>query len=125
MSKIYSPSEVSLHTSKTDCWLIIHGKRIIQEGRMLSSMLQDVGHSSSATSMMESYLIGSIEGYVKADKAPAAQNSTQKAAAAAAASPSSSSFLDFLLPLIVLAFAFAAWYYLTFQAKAKTGHQDL
>lgn len=77
--------------------------------------------------MMESYLIGSVEGYVKADKAPAAQSSNQEAAAAAAtaASPSSSSFLDFLLPLIVLAVAFAAWYYLTFQAKAKTGHQDL
>nr|CAD1819900.1 unnamed protein product [Ananas comosus var. bracteatus] len=119
MSKIYSPSEVSLHTSKTDCWLIIHGKvydvtNFLEdhpggEDALLhasasgdaTESFEDVGHSSSATSMMESYLIGSVEGYVKADKAPAAQNSIQKAAAAAAAasaSPSSSSFLDFLLP---------------------------
>jgi cytochrome b5 len=82
-----------------------------------------VGHSTSAISMMDSYLIGSIEGYVRPSVSktsepwsydgPPNSESMQRNKGL----PKPNTFLDFLLPLFVLGLAFAAWYYLTFVAK--------
>jgi hypothetical protein len=85
---------------------------------------EDVGHSTSAISMMNSYLIGSIEGYVPpsvcedatvhgSDEPPNSRTMQRNKG-----SPAPNTFLDFVLPLIMLGVAVAAWYYLTFIAKS-------
>jgi len=77
---------------------------------------EEVGHSTSAVSMMDSYLIGSIKGYVRpsASKAIPPNSRTMQGNKGP---PNPNTFLDFLLPLFVLGLAFAAWYYLTFISK--------
>ena len=82
-----------------------------------------MGHSTSAISMMDSFLIGSIKGYVR----PSASKATDPWGLDAPPNsrlmqgnkdpPNLNTFLDFLLPLFVLGLAFAAWYYLTFVSK--------
>ncbi|WVZ88992.1 hypothetical protein U9M48_035457 [Paspalum notatum var. saurae] len=84
---------------------------------------EEVGHSTSAISMMDSYLIGSIKDYVP----PSASKATDPWSVDAPPNsrtmqgnkspPNPNTFLDFLLPLFVLGLAFAAWYYLTFVSK--------
>ncbi|XP_020249842.1 cytochrome b5-like [Asparagus officinalis] len=139
VSQKYSPSEVSLHSTKKDCWLVIHGKvydvttfledhpggedvllHASASGDATESF-EEVGHSSTATSMMEGYLIGTVEGQVNtrdstgAPKPPAGGGAPRNKALLEAPS---SSFTDYLLPLLVLALAFGSWYYLTFINKA-------
>lgn len=88
---------------------------------------EDVGHSSTAISMMEGYLIGVVEGYegsAAGGGAPNTKGAVGEGPIRARTlqerkSPPSSIFLDFLLPVLVLGLAFAAWYYLTFYSKAK------
>ncbi|XP_010930312.1 uncharacterized protein [Elaeis guineensis] len=145
VSKRYSPSEISLHTTKKDCWLFIHGKvydvttfledhpggeevllNASANGDATESF-EEVGHSSTAISMMESYVIGVVEGYEGSAAGGGAPN-TKGAMGGGAVSartlkerrpPPSSSFLDLLLPVLILGLAFGAWYYLTFYSKAK------
>ncbi|URE08974.1 Cytochrome b5 [Musa troglodytarum] len=127
----YSPSEISLHTTKKDCWLSIHGKVYdvttfledhpggedvilhVSASGDATQAFDDVGHSSTATSMMESYVIGTVEGYASGIK-PTSRHRLPKQEQP----PPSYSFTDYLLPLLVLGIAFAAWYYLTFYSKA-------
>ncbi|XP_026663672.1 cytochrome b5-like [Phoenix dactylifera] len=145
VSQKYSPSEISLHTTKKDCWLIIHGKvydvttfledhpggedvllQASANGDATQSF-EEVGHSSTAISMMEGYSIGVVEGY----KGGAAGGGAPNTKGAVVGGPvrartlqqrqpqTSSGFLDLLLPVLVLGLAFGAWYYLTFYSKAK------
>ncbi|WOL14307.1 cytochrome b5-like [Canna indica] len=133
--KSYSPSEISLHTTKKDCWLSIHGK-VYDVTNFLedhpggddvllhasasgdaSQAFDDVGHSSTAMSMMESYLIGSVEGY--ASGGSAASRPIAGPRRLQEQQPPSYSFFDYFLPLLVLGIATAAWYYLTFYSKAQ------
>ncbi|VAI91411.1 unnamed protein product [Triticum turgidum subsp. durum] len=85
---------------------------------------EDVGHSTSAISMMSSYLIGSIEDYVppSATKDATAIGSDvlpdSRTMQRNKGSPAPNTFLDFVLPLCMLGVAFAAWYYLTFVAES-------
>ncbi|EMS45145.1 hypothetical protein TRIUR3_23903 [Triticum urartu] len=108
-----------------------NGRRIGCKGQIKNAAsgdateaFEDVGHSTSAISMMSSYLIGSIEDYVP--------RSTSKDATVGGSnvlpdsrtmqrnkgSPAPNTFLDFVLPLCMLVLAFAAWYYLTFVAES-------
>ncbi|KAJ4766763.1 Cytochrome b5 [Rhynchospora pubera] len=132
--KKLSASEISLHTSKDDCWLLINGKvydvtKFLEDHPGGEEVLlhasasgdatdafENVGHSTSATSMMESYLIGSVEGYVApyAATGEASSRPTSSAQGNKGPASSSASFVDYLLPVLVLIFAFVAWYYLTF-----------
>ncbi|XP_037461705.1 cytochrome b5-like [Triticum dicoccoides] len=139
---LFSPADVSLHASTKDCWVVIHGKvydvtKFLEDHPGGEDVLlhasasgdateafEDVGHSTSAISMMSSYLIGSIEDYVP--------RSTSKDATVGGSnvlpnsrtmqrnkgSPAPNTFLDFVLPLCMLVLAFAAWYYLTFMAES-------
>lgn len=74
--------------------------------------------------MMNSYLIGSIKGYVppSASKAATVGGSdvppNSRKMQGNKGPPAPNTFLDFLLPLFVLGLAFAAWYYLTFISKS-------
>ncbi|XP_042410244.1 cytochrome b5-like [Zingiber officinale] len=131
--KSYSTAEISLHTTKQSCWLSIGGKvydvtTFMEEHPggedvMLhasasgdaTQAFEEVGHSSSAISSMKSYLIGTVEGHVSDDQKPPKPT----AASHREPPPPSYSLSDYFLPLLVLAVAFAAWYYLTFYSKTK------
>ncbi|XP_074578479.1 uncharacterized protein LOC141834974 [Curcuma longa] len=130
--KSFSPDEISLHTTKQDCWLSIGGKvydvaDFLEEhpggedvilhasaSGDATQAFEEVGHSSSAISLMKSYLIGTVEGYISGDQKP-----PKPATTAYREQAPSYSFSDYLLPLLVLAVASAAWYYLTFYSKTK------
>ncbi|TVU51411.1 hypothetical protein EJB05_02841 [Eragrostis curvula] len=137
--KLFAPSEVALHASRKDCWVVIHGKvydvtKFLEDHPGGEDVLhhasasgdateafEEVGHSTSAISMMDSYLVGSIEGYVPPSiskssddwSVGAPPNSRNKGP------PNPNTFLDFVLPLFMLGLAIAAWYYLTFIAKGN------
>ncbi|XP_078149766.1 uncharacterized protein LOC144545081 [Carex rostrata] len=136
-AKKFSASDVLLHTTTDDCWLLIRGK-VYDVTKFLddhpggedvllhasasgdaTDAFENVGHSSSAEAMMEKYLIGSVDGYV----APhVASGVTSKASSSVNANkpvvaPPSNSFNP--LPLIVIVLAVAAWYYFTFISKNK------
>ncbi|KAI3962199.1 hypothetical protein MKX01_030749 [Papaver californicum] len=146
--KSFPLSEVTLHSSKSDCWLTIHGKvydvtNFLEEHPGGEDVLlesaakgdatndfEDVGHSSTATSMMSSYLIGTLEssssknGEVvqqssKDVKNVAAKTSTLERQVSAS---SSSSMRKFIVPLISLIVAFVAWYYYSSQKKTCCSH---
>ncbi|XP_062204674.1 uncharacterized protein LOC133906716 [Phragmites australis] len=140
---LFSASDVALHASRKDCWVVIHGKvydvtKFLEDHPGGEDVLlhasasgdateafEEVGHSTSAISMMDCYLIGSIEGYVP----PSASKATDAASVGAPPNsrtmqgnkgpPNPNTFLDFLLPLFVLGLAFAAWYYQTFVSKGN------
>ncbi|XP_074586672.1 uncharacterized protein LOC141842360 [Curcuma longa] len=136
-SKAYSAAEISLHASKKDCWLSIHGKvydvtAFMEEhpggeeailnaaaaGGDASEAFDEVGHSSTATSMLQSYLIGAVEGHASGPSKPffgpmLSQSQQGKPAEASPAGP-------LLLPLLALGLAFAAWYYYNFYAKVSS-----
>ncbi|KAG0489320.1 hypothetical protein HPP92_008131 [Vanilla planifolia] len=76
--KIYALSDVSKHSSREDCWLVINGKvydvtRFMEDhpggdevllavtGKDASNDFEDVGHSSTAKAMMEEYYVGEID----------------------------------------------------------------
>jgi len=88
-----------------------------------SEAFEEVGHSTSAVSMMDSYLIGSIKGYVRPSASKARDPwsadvpPNSRTMQGNKGPPNPNTFLDFLLPLFVLGLAFAAWYYLTFISK--------
>ncbi|KAG0499824.1 hypothetical protein HPP92_004515 [Vanilla planifolia] len=134
-SRWLSLSEISSHTSKDDCWLIIHGKvydvtsfledhpggddvLLQAAGGFLpqsftTQSFEDVGHSSVATTMMEEYLIGAVdgEGASKERKATAGDSSlTKNPQPERKPSAASRDFTDILLPLFILALAVAACY---------------
>ncbi|ONK77301.1 uncharacterized protein A4U43_C02F5130 [Asparagus officinalis] len=78
---------------------------------------EEVGHSSTATSMMEGYFIGTLEGHAASSDSSSGAPSggaLRNKALLEKKQPPSSGFSGFLLPLLVLALAFAAWYYLTY-----------
>lgn len=141
MSQKYSPSEISVHSTKKDCWLVIHGKVYDvstfmedhpggEEALLHASAIGDatdsfeeVGHSSSATNMMEDFLIGTVDGLT-------GTNSRGSAAVAGGSVPEKpllekkkasvfSTFIELLMPLLVLGLALGAWYYLTFLSDEK------
>ncbi|XP_062202994.1 uncharacterized protein LOC133905266 [Phragmites australis] len=139
--KLFAPSEVSLHASRKNCWVVIHGKvydvtKFLEDHPGGEDVLlhasasgdateafEEVGHSTSAISMMDSYLIGSIEGYVPPSASKAIDSGSfdvppnSRTMQGNKGSPNPNTFLDFLLPLFVLGLACAAWYYLTFISK--------
>ncbi|MCL7036357.1 hypothetical protein MKW94_020671 [Papaver nudicaule] len=137
--KSFPLSEITLHSSKSDCWLTIHGKvydvtNFLEdhpggEDVLLESAakgdatndFEDVGHSSAATSMLSSYLIGTLDnssskngGVVQQDSKGVKRGGENNVAAKTATlerQGSSSSMRKFIVPLISLVVAFVAWYY--------------
>ncbi|XP_057956963.1 cytochrome b5 [Malania oleifera] len=78
MGKVFTLAEVSQHNSPQDCWLIISGKvydvtKFLEDhpggddvllsatGKDATDDFEDVGHSSSARSMMDEYYVGEID----------------------------------------------------------------
>ncbi|KAF0935371.1 hypothetical protein E2562_032457 [Oryza meyeriana var. granulata] len=141
-ARLFSTSEATGHASRNDCWVVIHGK-VFDVTKFLedhpggedvllhasasgdaTEAFEDVGHSTSAISMMNSYLIGSIKDYVPPSSSKATTFGGNdpppnlRGMPGKKEPPAPNTFLDFLLPLFVLGLAFAAWYYLTFIAKS-------
>ncbi|KAJ0972947.1 hypothetical protein J5N97_020906 [Dioscorea zingiberensis] len=129
VSQKYSNSEISLHTSKKDCWLVIHGKvydvttfledhpggedvllHASASGDATKSF-EEVGHSSTAKSLMKGYLIGTVEGY-EAGEGAAEDQELMRGRVLQERNAPSASLLDYILPVLILAVAFGAWYYL-------------
>lgn len=76
-TKLYTLAEVANHTERNDLWLIISNKvydltsfldkhpggeevLLVQAGKDGTDVFEDIGHSSDARQMMESYKIGEI-----------------------------------------------------------------
>ncbi|XP_043695804.1 cytochrome b5-like [Telopea speciosissima] len=136
-TKAFSLSEVSLHTSKKDCWVAIHGKvydvtifleehpggeEALLEAAAKGDATEDfddVGHSSTATAMMSSYLIGVLKSGADSGDVAGSSKSVKEekqerfvpAKVSEEKKQSSSAFMN-LIPLLIIAVAFAAWYYL-------------
>ncbi|CAA6668153.1 unnamed protein product [Spirodela intermedia] len=132
-------SEVAFHSSKKDCWLVIDGKvydvtEFLEDHPGGEEVLvyasgtgdatqsfEDVGHSSTARSMMSSYLIGVLDGY-DADAQAALKNKSAASRGREASRANldqgweSFTLVDFLLPLLILAVAVVSWYMLTFKS---------
>ncbi|XP_068664709.1 cytochrome B5-like [Aristolochia californica] len=131
--KTFSASEVSLHTSKNDCWLIIGGKvydvtnfledhpggddvLVEASGKGdATEAFEEVGHSSTAISMMTSYLIGIVDGSSSGKVAKAEEEEVfvpAKTVEAQRAPSFFSNLLQLLVPLLVTGLALGAWYVL-------------
>ncbi|KAI3860877.1 hypothetical protein MKX03_002493 [Papaver bracteatum] len=139
--KSFPLSEVTLHSSKSDCWLTIHGKvydvtNFLEEHPGGEDVLlesaakgdatndfEDVGHSSTATSMLSSYLIGTLDtsSSKNGEVVPQSTNGMKTAAANTATlerqASSCSSMRKFIVPIISLVVAFVAWYYYSHSGK--------
>ncbi|KAK4270237.1 hypothetical protein QN277_023298 [Acacia crassicarpa] len=76
--KVFTLAEVSRHNDAKDCWLVINGKvynvtKFLEEhpggddalisatGKDATDDFEDVGHSTSAVSMMEEFYVGDID----------------------------------------------------------------
>lgn len=76
--KVFTLADVSKHNSAKDCWLVIHNKvydvtkfledhpggdevLISSTGKDASNDFDDIGHSTSAYTMMEEYYVGDID----------------------------------------------------------------
>ncbi|KAI3950842.1 hypothetical protein MKX01_021963 [Papaver californicum] len=145
--KSFPLSEVTLHSSKSDCWLTIHGKvydvtNFLEEHPGGEDVLlesaakgdatndfEDVGHSSTATSMLSSYLVGTLDsgssknGEIVQQSTKGVKNAAAKTATLERhVSASSSSLTKFIVPFISLIVAFVAWYYYSSQKKTCSSH---
>ncbi|CAI8615776.1 unnamed protein product [Vicia faba] len=131
-AKTFAFEEVSKHNNKKDCWIMIHGKvydvtsflddhpggdesLISATGKDASVDFEDVGHSDSAIDMMHKYFIGMVDTSNKSptevDSNPPPRPPTQARSNSDQSSGFVSKALQFLLPLLILAFAFAMQYY--------------
>ncbi|KAI3900662.1 hypothetical protein MKW92_022458 [Papaver armeniacum] len=139
--KSFPLSEVTLHSSKSDCWLTIHGKvydvtNFLEEHPGGEDVLlesaakgdatndfEDVGHSSTATSMLSSYLIGTLDssssknGEVVQQSSKGVKNVAAKTATLERQVSAPSSMRKFIVPFISLVVAFVAWYYYSHSGK--------
>ncbi|KMZ56874.1 Cytochrome b5, seed isoform [Zostera marina] len=126
-SKMFTMEEVSVHNTDKDCWLIIDGKvydvtnfledhpggddvLISATGKDATDDFEDVGHSTSARSMMDDYYIGDIDSSTiptKVKYTPPKQPQYNQ--------DKTSEFivkiLQFLVPLAILGLAIAVRYY--------------
>ncbi|XP_020213861.1 cytochrome b5 isoform X2 [Cajanus cajan] len=128
-SKTLTFEEVAKHNHKKDCWIIVHGKvyditpflddhpggdevLVAATEKDATIDFEDVGHSDSATEMMERYLIGKVD----TATLPAKVNHIQQPPTQAHGVGNQSSgfvvkMLQFLLPLLLLGLAFALQHY--------------
>ncbi|XP_050235976.1 cytochrome b5 [Mercurialis annua] len=78
ITKLYSMPEVSQHSTKNDCWIVIDGKVydvssyldehpggddvvLATTGKDATDDFEDAGHSDDAKNLMESFCIGELD----------------------------------------------------------------
>ncbi|PWA67125.1 cytochrome b5 type 28 [Artemisia annua] len=128
-TKVLSLEEVSQHDKKTDCWLIISGKvyditpflddhpggdevLILATKKDATEDFEDVGHSQNARDMLKDYYVGDIDVNTLPTKGgsykpPSSSGSGSKQASEG----SSNTALMVVLPILILALAYALYYY--------------
>ncbi|CAA6660267.1 unnamed protein product [Spirodela intermedia] len=115
--KNISPSEIPLHTSRKNCWVVIHGK-VYDITEFLDDHPGEM--TSGARKKMANYLIGEVEGYDH-NKDPIALRSSKTVSDGAqpvAFQNSSSGLKSYALPLFLLFIAIASWYFDKLQKAA-------
>ncbi|XP_058743844.1 cytochrome b5-like [Vicia villosa] len=121
--------DVAKHNQKKDCWIIINKKvydvtpflddhpggdeaLLSATGKDATLDFEDVGHSDSATEMMEQYLVGEVD---TATLPAEARNNPPPPIQTTTLNNESSGFLfkflQYLVPLLILGSAFALQYY--------------
>ncbi|XP_073297717.1 cytochrome b5-like isoform X1 [Primulina huaijiensis] len=122
--KTYTFDEVEKHNKLEDCWLIVHGKvydvspfivehpggeevMLSSTGKDATSDYEDIGHSEYAKDLMKNYVIGQVDMStvpVKRQYLPplSAHESSKNSSFAA-------KILQILVPLFILAFAYAQY----------------
>ncbi|CAM6088609.1 unnamed protein product [Calypogeia fissa] len=125
MAKVYKLSEVEVHNSAKDCWLVIDGKvydvtKFLEEhpggdevllsatGKDATDDFEDVGHSNSAREMMAEYLVGEIDPSTIPTKATYVNPATQPQYNHDKSGEFIIKILQFVVPLAILALAVAA-----------------
>lgn len=81
---------------------------------------EEVGHSSTATSMMNSYLIGVLAGSDSGYVGGSLETKEEKTVQEKRNPSASTSFLDILMPLLIIGIAFAAWYFYYYNKDNKS-----
>ncbi|KAJ1378032.1 Cytochrome b5-like heme/steroid binding domain [Sesbania bispinosa] len=128
-SKIFTFDEVAKHNHKKDCWIIVNGKvydvtpfledhpggdeaLLSAAEKDATTDFEDVGHSDSAVEMMEKYFVGEVDSTTLPAKV---SSNPPRPTQASAYSNESSGFvvkmLQYLVPLLILGFAFALQYF--------------
>ncbi|XP_051113519.1 cytochrome b5-like [Andrographis paniculata] len=127
MAKVFTMQEVSQHTSREDCWLLIDGKvydvtkfledhpggdevLLASTGKDATDDFEDIGHSDSAKASMEEFYIGDInassipskKSYVPPKQPLYNQDKTSEFIV---------KLLQFLVPLIILGVAVGIRFY--------------
>nr|CAB3450519.1 unnamed protein product [Digitaria exilis]CAB3505130.1 unnamed protein product [Digitaria exilis] len=131
--KLYSFEEVSKHSGRKDCWLIIAGKvydvtAFMEEhpggdevllactGKDATTDFEDIGHSNSAKELMPQYCIGEVDAAtVPAKRIYANSDAGTKNNAATTSGGAWGMLLRLAVPVLLLALALAMQSY----GKAK------
>ncbi|KAE9605762.1 hypothetical protein Lal_00025194 [Lupinus albus] len=129
--KVYTFEEVSKHNDKNDCWIIVHGKvyditsflddhpggvepLLMATEKDASNDFEDIGHSDSAIEDMQNYYVGDIDTNTITAKVENSASPTIQGVVSSTSNESSGSvlkILQYLLPLLILGFAYAMQYY--------------
>jgi len=123
----YSLEEVGNHKTSSSTWLVIHDKvydvtKFLQDhpggeevlldnaGKEATNEFEDVGHSTEAVALLETYYIGDLR---DEDKKPKAKQTTAKPATTHSTSTNNSSFnVAIFIPLVVIAVAVGVYLFM-------------
>ncbi|XP_051143442.1 cytochrome b5-like [Andrographis paniculata] len=125
MAKVYTLEEVSKHNTKDDCWLVMFDKvydvtkflddhpggdevLVTATGKDATDEFEDVGHSTTARTMLDEYYIGDIDSSTISKRPTPPPTATVQTVHA---SSGIADFLKFLVPLLILAAAIGVRYY--------------
>ncbi|XWS76832.1 hypothetical protein CRYUN_Cryun01aG0211500 [Craigia yunnanensis] len=132
--KVFVYEDVAKHKERNSCWLLISGKvydvtpfleehpggdevLLAASGKDATEDFEDVGHSDDAKEMMEKYYIGEVD----SSTVPVPKKFKTQASAVAHKHDEPGfpiKILQFLVPLLILGFAFA-WQFLGKKEKAE------
>ncbi|XP_004510632.1 cytochrome b5 [Cicer arietinum] len=129
-SETFTFEEVAKHNNKNDCWIIVNGKvydvtpflddhpggdesLLSATGKDATVDFEDVGHSDSAQETMAKYFVGEIDNTTlpAVIKNKPIHPSTQAPTISNESSGFFLKFLQYLVPLLILGFAFGLQYY--------------
>ncbi|XP_039061365.1 cytochrome b5-like [Hibiscus syriacus] len=133
--KVFVYEDLVKHKDRADCWLLISGKvydvtQFLEEhpggdevllaasGKDATDDFEDVGHSDDARELMKKYVIGEVD----STTVPLRKTFKPQASTTVAQQPNDepgylSKILQFLVPLLILGFAFGLQF---FRKKEKT-----
>ncbi|KAG4940118.1 hypothetical protein AAZX31_16G019600 [Glycine max] len=131
-TKTFTFEEVAKHNHRKDCWIIVKGKvydvtpflddhpggdevLVTATEKDATTDFEDIGHSDSATQMMEKYFVGEVDTNTLPAQVTSNNSVRQPTQAPPAYNNQSSGFvvkmLQYIVPLLILAFAFGLQYY--------------